>query len=164
MRLCMITEYFPESLRGELRGGVEMRTFHLAQELAKQHQVTIITSAETGKPRTQTIGDITVIRCSKHRYTHSGAFLSRLKFARAVLRTYPQLRDNPPDLIEGENFICYLPAYALARKLKAKAIATYHEVWLGSWVKNKGVTAGLLGNVWERMALRKRWDKIIAVS
>lgn len=164
MRICMITEYFPESERGELRGGVEARTFNLAQQLAERHAVTVVTSYESGGPRTHAIGNVTVIRCGKHRYTHSGAFLSRLRFACSVMRVLPTLRAHPPDIIEGENFLCYLPAYALARKLGAKAIATYHEVWLGDWVQNKGLMTGLFGSIWERMALRKRWDRIIAVS
>lgn len=164
MHLCMITEYFPESEAGELRGGVEARTFHLAQQLAERHTVTVITSYESGSRRTHAIGKVRVIRCGKLPYTHAGAILSRLRFARTVLRTYAQLRDDSPDIVEGENFVCYLPAFSLARKLSAKAVATYHECWIGAWLKNKGILTGTLGSLWERIALRKPWDAIIAVS
>lgn len=164
MHLCMITEYFPESAKGELRGGVEARAFHLAQQLAERHAVTVITSYESGSRRTHAIGKIRIIRCGPHRYTHRGAFLARLRFARSVQTAFQELRDQPPDIIEGENFLCYLPAFTLAHRLKAKAVATYHEVWIGSWMRNKGLLTGALGSIWERLALRKPWDKLIAVS
>ncbi|HLC66822.1 MAG TPA: glycosyltransferase family 4 protein [Candidatus Nanoarchaeia archaeon] len=164
MHLCMITEYFPESAAGEVRGGVEMRAFHCARQLARHHQVTVLTSYAHGRAHVQTIDRVRVLRCGKLPYTHSGALLSRLRFAWSVLRSARLLAADPPDIVEGENFLCYLPTFALAKKFRAKSIAVYHESWIGSWIRHKGLITGFFGSVWERFALRKPWDAMIAVS
>ena len=44
MRLILVSEYFPASGSAELTGGVESRCFAVARELAKRHEVTVITS------------------------------------------------------------------------------------------------------------------------
>ncbi|MBI1969291.1 glycosyltransferase, partial [Candidatus Woesearchaeota archaeon] len=165
MKLCLITEYFPESEKGELRGGVESRCYHIAQELSKKHTVYIITSSEKEDAvREYRIGRIKVISCCKHRYTHEGAFLSRLRFAWRAYRLWPLLEEKGIDLVDGQNFICCVPAYFAARKLHIPTVATYHEVWVGEWIRNKGIGTGMLGEVWERFVLKLSWNKIITVS
>lgn len=164
LRITIITEYFPYSANVEIRGGVEARCFYLGRELAKRHGVTIITSWSKGLKREETINGMRVLRVGPHHeYTHHGlgAFVSRLGFAKAARETASCI---PADIIEGANFISYLPAFAASRKQRVLGIATYHEVWLGSWIKNKGIITGVLGSIWERLVLAKPWNKIIAVS
>lgn len=164
LKLTLITEYFPYSANAELRGGVEARCFYLGKEVARRHKVTIITSWSNGLKREETIKGMRVLRVGPHhKYTHHGlgAFASRLGFAKAAKETASRV---PADIIEGENFISYLPAFAAAKQQQVPAIATYHEVWLGSWIRNKGIMTGVLGNIWERVVLAKPWSKIIAVS
>ncbi|MBI4149878.1 glycosyltransferase family 4 protein [Candidatus Woesearchaeota archaeon] len=164
MRITIITEYFPYSQRGEIRGGVEARCFYLGQELAKRHKVTVITSWQKETKRKDTIAGMAILRVGPHhRYTHKGygAFVSRLRFAKAAKAMAARV---PADVIDGTNFISYLPAFAAAKKQGIPAMATYHEVWVGAWIKNKGLVTGSLGTIWERLVLTKPWDRIIAVS
>ncbi len=164
MNICIITEYFPETTEIEIRGGVEARAYHIARELAKKHTVFVITSSEHTNVRQYKLGKINVLVCSRLSYTHSAAFFSRLRFAWNAYRCRKQLQDKKIHIVDGYNFISYLPAYFLAKKLSAKKVATYHEVWLGAWIRNKGVFTGMFGAVWEWIVLQCNWDKIIAVS
>ncbi len=162
MKLLLLTEYFPTSAKGDISGGVEARIFYLSKELAKKHSVTVICSWKNGEERKQVINRVNVIRVGpNHPYTNKGNILSRLKFSKAA---YQEAIKHSADIVEGTNFITYIPAYKAARKIGAKAVATYHEVWAGEWIKNKGLITGLLGEIWERKVLKLNWDKFIAVS
>ena len=65
MKIAIITEYFPQSENCETRGGVEIRSFYVARELAKKHNVTVICSQELSTPKEQTFDGIKIIRCGK---------------------------------------------------------------------------------------------------
>jgi len=164
MKVTIIAEYFPSSQKVDIRGGVEARCFYIGRELARRHTVTVITSWTEGAKLEETIAGMQVIRVGPHHpYTHKGhgAFASRLGFAKAARDAASRI---PADIIEGANFISYLPAFEASRKQNIPAIATYHEVWLGRWIQNKGLVTGSLGSAWERWTLAKPWDRFIAVS
>jgi len=67
------------------------------------------------------------------------------------------------DLVIGYNFITYPVAYKLAKKLNSKVALRYHDVWIGEWTKNMGIT-GLFGEVLERYIFKKDIDLYVAVS
>jgi glycosyltransferase involved in cell wall biosynthesis len=67
------------------------------------------------------------------------------------------------DLVIGYNFITYPVAYKLAKKLNSKVALRYHDVWIGEWTKNMGIT-GLFGEVLERYIFGKDIDLYVAVS
>jgi len=162
MNITYITEYFPYSGEGDITGGVEARCFNIARNLSKNHNLTVITSWKKGQLRNHKIENIKILRVGPHHdYSNEGKVLSRFKFALAAYKIAKKIKS---DVINGYNFISYLPAYYAAKKTKAKKIATYHEVWAGEWIKNKGLVAGSLGAIWEKLVLKSRWDKIISVS
>jgi glycosyltransferase involved in cell wall biosynthesis len=161
MKITYISEYFPYTGEGDITGGVEARCFNVAKRLSTKHDITVITSWKTGQKRRHNIGKINILRVGQHHnYTNEGNFVSRLKFSIAAYKTAKKLKAN---IVEGYNFISYLPAYYAGKKINAKKIATYHEVWQGEWIKNKGLV-GLLGELWEKWILSLKWDKIISVS
>ncbi len=163
MRLILVSEYFPSSGSAELTGGVESRCFAVARELAKRHDVTVLTSYQGG-PRLEEFEGITIERVGRaHRYSNTGSIPSRLSFALAAAKRGKAL--EKPDIVEGYNFLSYLPAHAIAWHQGAKSVATYHDVWAGGeWLSHKGLLTGLLGEVWERRVLSKEWGRLIAVS
>lgn len=163
MRILLVSEYFPSSGSAELTGGVESRCFAVARELAKRHDVRVIASYQGG-PRLEEFEGITVERVgSPHSYSNTGSIPSRLSFALAAAKKGKAL--ERPDIVDGYNFLSYLPAHAIAHHHGAKSVATYHDVWAGGeWLSHKGLLTGMLGEVWERRVLSKRWDRIIAVS
>jgi glycosyltransferase involved in cell wall biosynthesis len=162
MKITYITEYFPYSNEEDISGGVEARCINLSKEISKKHDITIITSWKKDQKREHNIDNIKILRVGPHhKYSNLGNIVSRLKFSLAAYKTAKKIK---ADIVEGFSFISYLPAYYSAKKINAKKIATYHEVWLGEWIKHKGFLTGVLGEIWERWILSLNWDKIISVS
>lgn len=163
MRILIVTEYFPSQHEPAITGGVEARAWFLSRYLAASHHVAVLTSWRHGLPRHERIDGVEVYRSGPHHpYSNENQVLTRLMFAAAAAAQGDQL--GPFDIVDGYNFISYLPAYRIARRISAKAAATYHEVWCGQWIENKGLLVGGLGELWERLALHRRWDQFVAVS
>ncbi len=161
-KIIFVTEYFPTSEDGDISGGVEARAFYMAREIAKKASIKIITSWKRGQDRISKIGDIEVLRVGPHHgYSNKGSFVSRARFSRAI---YKALIQEKADVVDAFNFTSYIPAYRGARKIGAKAVATYHETWIGNWISNKGLATGLVGEILERKALNLDWDQILPVS
>jgi len=160
MKLLIITEYFPKSSDVEIRGGVETRCFYIAKELAKRHDVTVISALEPETPRDQTIEKIKIIRCGRPKeYLQTGGIIQRLSFMKEAYSIGCRL---DIDIVEGTNFITYIPAYYIAREKGIPNIAWYNDVWIGKWTHNIGLISGLAGEVLERFALSRDWSYIIA--
>lgn len=161
MNICIVTEYFPSGESLDIKGGVEVCCYNEALELSRYHNVTVLTSKE-GEINEFNIQDVHVICCGdEHGYVQKGSFTSRLKFMKDALEKHEMLDDI--DLVIGYNFITYPVAYKLSKKLNTKVALRYHDVWIGNWIKNMGIT-GLFGEVLERYILKQDIDQYIAVS
>ncbi|MFC1648861.1 glycosyltransferase family 4 protein [Nanoarchaeota archaeon] len=161
MKILIITEYFPSSAEVDVRGGVEARAFYIAKELAKKHKVSIITSREPGQKEEARFAGIKVYRVGKERtYTQSGSFTARLNFMFSAMKKGKELK---VDIVDGYSFLCYPAAIKIADYHGIPAVATYHDVWVGEWINNIGIT-GIAGELLERYTLWKNWDHFIAVS
>lgn len=68
------------------------------------------------------------------------------------------------DIVEGTNFITYIPAFFRAKRSGAKAIAWYPDVFIGKGIKNLGLINGIVTEFMERIALVLPWDGVIALS
>lgn len=148
---------------GDFRGGVEARSFYLAKYLVTRgHTVTVLASREPGQPQKGKVVGATVIRCGPpHPFTQGGAIGPRIGFVSEAVKIGTKI---DADVVDGHSFLGYLPAWHIARKKGVPAVATYHDVWLGEWVKNVGVFNGILGEIWERYVLSRPWDHFIANS
>jgi glycosyltransferase involved in cell wall biosynthesis len=160
MEIAIVTEFFPRSGELEIRGGVEARAFYVAKHLAKRHEITVITSRERGTPRKDKFSGIEIIRPgAKRQYSQKGSLVERLGFiigsTQAALKKF--------EIVDGYNFIGYPIAWRISRKQGIPAIATYHDVWVGEWIKNIGMS-GIFGELLERYVLSRKWDSFIAVS
>ena len=161
MNICIVTEYFPHGDNLDIKGGVEVCCYNEALELSKYHNVTVLTSNE-GQFGEFKIQDVDVIGCGDDRsYVQKGSFVSRLKFMKDALDKHKILEDI--DLVIGYNFITYPVAYKIAEKLNAKVALRYHDVWIGEWTKNMGIT-GIFGEILERYIFKKDIDLYVAVS
>jgi len=159
--VVIVSEFFPRSAIGEARGGVEMRCWHIAQRLTDDYDVTVITSREPKLPDTDQFGEIHVLRRGPVReYSQVGSPMKRLKF---MIDVYKSIVTLQPKVIDAQSYVAYLPAFYAAKKVGAFAIATYHDVWKGRWTKLFGLV-GLIGEVYERICLSKKWDLFIANS
>jgi len=159
MRIGIVTEFFPRSAEVEVRGGAEARAFHLAREIAKKEDVVVLTTREEGDPRESEFLGIRVIRLGmERRYSQKGSLVERMSFIVEGARLREEL-----DVVDGQCFIAYPVAWRIAKRAGIPAVATYHDVWAGRWVKNVGVI-GVAGELLERYILTRRWDRVIAVS
>ncbi len=165
MKLLLISEYFPESEHCEIKGGVETRAFAIAKELAKKHEVTVLCSREKNQPKEQRFANMRIMRCGPERsYTQIGDIPKRLRF---IFAAYQEGCKLDADLVDGYNYITYIPAMWIGKKKNIPAIATYHDVWVGEWVKHIGLIGGILGEILERYILRgkgKHWTQFITNS
>lgn len=162
MKILFVTEYFPSSTDVEVRGGVEQRTFRISALLAQHHQVSVLANSEGASETRHTVGNIDVIRVGhSQRYRQTGGYIERMRFIFSCAR---HIKKNEYDLIVLENFLTYVVGLLLPQKHKARCVLTYHDVWVGNWVKRVGLYAGLLGGTIERLVLRAQWKHIIAVS
>jgi len=160
-KILILSEYFPESEKVELKGGAEARAFFIARELAKKYEVTVIAAHLQGQRKKSKFSGIRVLRCGKKRtYTQSGSLLERVSY---MQESFGLGKTIDCDIVEGTNFLSYLPAANIAKERKIPSVATYHEVWLGQWIKNVGFF-GIFGHMIERIVLKKNWSKFIAVS
>ncbi len=163
MNILILTEYFPASEKADITGGVEARAYNVAKRLSRKHNVKIISSWRKGLKRKEDFGKIKVYRVGpNHEYSHSAGYLSRSRFVKAAIKFGSKLKNI--DIVDGYNFTTYLPAYRIAKKLGKKSIATYHETWIGKWLKNNGIITGIPYEIMERYLIKLKYDKIISVS
>ena len=162
MNYLFLTEYFPESEKAEFTGGVENRVFYISKGLSKNNDVTVICSRQKGQKKYSKVGKVKVVRPGPiNVYSQRGNILSRLFFA---VSAYFEGSKHKSDFVEGCSFITYIPAFFVGKRLKAKKVATWHETWVGEWIKNKGLITGIFGEVWERISIKQGWDEIVCVS
>ena len=163
MNILILSEYFPGSEKADITGGVEARAYNVAKRLSEKHKVNIITSWQKGLKRKENFGKLTVYRVGpNHSYSHNAGYVSRIRFAKAAIKFGSGLKDI--DIVEGHNYTTYFPAWGIAKKLKKKCIITYHETWVGKWLKNNGILTGIPYEIFERFLLKLKYDKIISVS
>jgi len=156
----VMTEYFPVRPDDAPTGGVEQRMAQLVQRL--HGPVLVLCSHQPGQPRRHRFGTAQVHRVGPTtRYSNEGNIVKRILFALALF--WHGVRQPAGTTIDAASFLSYVPA-ALCRMFGARVIVTYHEVWLGRWMRIKGPLTGLFGEVWERMALAIGFNAVIAVS
>src|SRR3989344_5943795 len=132
MRLLFLTEFYPQNKRLVYTGGVEVRTYHVAERAKKDFAVKIISSNSSHVPATP------------------GSILSRLMY---LLTSFWQAFNTPFDLIEGSNFVTYWPAF-LAAKIKGKPVVAWIPDVLGRRWFDFGFLVGLFGCLAEIIALK----------
>lgn len=142
-KILLITEFFPEKDTA-MTGGVEARTYRLAKTLARFGcKVEVIARKRTAVTAKTT------------------SLFPRLWFQFKAVQRGLKL---DPGVVEGSNFVCYLPAYVLARIKRAKAVAWYADVYGKVWFETMSWPVALAGYVWEWISLHLPWDRIIAMS
>lgn len=163
MTIMLIAEFFPSASGIDVRGGVEVAAYHWAKGLAaRRHTVVVLASHEPGMPREAVIEGIRVLRCgATRRFSQAGFFFARISFLLEVVR---RGRTIQPDLVCGMSFLGYGPTRLLAWLRQVPAVAAYHDVWIGEWVRHVGLFYGLLGEVYEHVILALPWHCILANS
>lgn len=164
MTILLITEFFPDLKRLNFSGGVETRTFFIAKNLARRHKVIVISRRKRGEKKKEETGGLKILRLGIELDKTEAKFSSiffRLIF---IVQSFIIGRKFQPDLVEGSNFICFPPAWLLAKVKNVSSVAWYPDLLGRKWVRKFGVLTGLPGLILEKLSLLLSWNKIIALS
>ena len=146
MKIVLLTEFFPRDGK-YFTGGVEVRVTRLYEYLKKaSHEVTVIS-------RSGNYEFNSFLTAAKRLF-----FFFNL-FVKIVFSGLPEA-----DIVEGTNFTTYILAFLYAKKVKARAVAWYPDVFLGKAIERLGIVNGVLTEIAERISLKLPWDRIIALS
>ncbi len=162
LKIVFITEYFPTTVNLDLHGGVEMRTYLIAKELARDYTVSVIAAKEEGKLNYQILENISVYRVGlSSKYTQEGNIVSRFSFiVSAILTALFKLDFN---LIEGSGILGLVPALLAAKIKNQKCIAFIPDTF-SSQTGVLSRNSQLLINFAEKLLINSQWDKIITIS
>ncbi len=163
MRILLITEFFPGKEK-KFSGGVETRTFFIAKNLAKKHKIIVISRRKTGRKAEESFDNIKIIRLGRKAKDVEVKFSSILPRLFFIVQSFFIGLKQEVDLVEGSNFICYLPAFFIGKLKKITKIAWYADIYGSEWLKNYGFLTGLFGLILERIGLILPWDRVIALS
>lgn len=162
MRILFISEFFPTS--GDLRysGGVEARNYFVAKNLAKKHQVYVVTSRLPGSKKSEKYQRVNIYRIGPKRHYDASlaSILARIKFAISAIKF---AKSQAVDIVDGSNFIAHFIAKIISINQKIPVVAWYPDIWIGSWIKNVGLK-GIIGEILERANIKLGFDAYIAIS
>lgn len=160
-KIVFITEYFPSKETIDVSGGVEIRTYYIAKELAKKNEVIVIASKEIKKPAEQILQNIKVIRVGKERtYTQKNDFLNRVLFIFLSVKLIIIIR---PDIIEGSGLLGQLVAFTVSKFIKTKIIAFVPDLFSG-FSSYFGLLQKYILIIAEKVLLNNSWDGFIVIS
>ncbi len=160
MKILLISEFFPLTANGDFTGGVETRTFFIARELAKRHQVTVLCSYTGGK-RFEKMAGFSVVRVGPQRLHTTNLDITRIFYSIAAIWKGRKIK---VDIVEGTNFINQIIAYAIGKLQKIPIVAWTPDVWRGHWIANMGYISAFAGTIVERYNLSHRDVHFIAIS
>lgn len=161
MKILLISEYFPLSEQLDFSGGMEARAFFVGRELAKRHEVIVITSYVPGSLNQQLMSGMRIIRVGVARnYTRTG-ILSRLIFTFAVIKQILKLKHL--DLIEANGFWSYFPAYIGSLLVRSKRVMIVADT-VRDYAQEVSWLSKQMLLFTEKLLFIIKWDQIICIS
>ena len=158
--LLFITEFFPISENIDIYGGVEMRTYLIARELAKYQRVTVITSRVGMKTKRFNIGNIQVIPAGfQRKYVHKSDYFKRIFF---ILDSLRKSLSVSYDLVEGAGISSYLTAFISGIIKRKPIVAFVPDTFTSLTYLSKGESVIL--SVFEKTMLKAPWSGYIVIS
>lgn len=163
MKILFLTEFFPTEISGKISGGSESRTYYLAKELSKKHDVVVITSYLENSKRTELWGSLKIDRVgSKRNYLRKLGLFERGLFG---LTSIIRIIREKPEIIDANNGVVYLFANIAARFCGAKLVYWVPDrVGLSEWKREQGLIGGIIAWAMEMTVVWFPADKIIALS
>jgi glycosyltransferase involved in cell wall biosynthesis len=163
MKLLFVTEFFPADKNLIFTGGVEAYNYFLIQELSRKNQVTVIC---------RNVPNISERRKDNFKIVRAGfpadridtgltTIFGRLIFMLDCIRIG---LNQEFDIVQGNNFVTYLPAFIIGWLKRKPKLAWYPDVFIGRWIRLTGFGSGLVGEITERISLKLSWEKFIALS
>lgn len=144
MKILLLTEFFLDSDKGEINGGVEARCFFVSNQLKSfGHQVRIIfRPASSWTP------------ANWQSLPQRFIFTARM-IIQGVQADF--------DIVEGTNYTNHLVAVLLGVLKQKPVICWYADVFAGEWIKNVGLV-GVFGELAEWILFKIPFVNYIAIS
>src|SRR5688572_24300802 len=148
MKLLFVTEFFPADNKLIFTGGVEAYNYFLIEELAKRHQITVICRRFDAKKDVKRKYQVIRVGPTPSKIdTGVSTIPQRLLFS--INTTLIALKQDF-DLVQGNNFVTYLPAFFAGILKRKPTVAWYPDVFIGKWLKLTGFLSGILGEFTEK--------------
>lgn len=166
MKIILLTEFFPQGKNLVYSGGVETRTFFIAKNLSKKHEVKIITSRQPKSKPFERMHGFEVYRVGPEaRYTSGSPSLSDVFFRpRFFIAALVKCLELDFDIIDGGNFNAHSIAKIASIVKKKPVVFWYPDVFIGNWIKTTGLVFGVIGFVLEKINLKFGPNHFISIS
>lgn len=164
MTILFITEFFPDLGRLNFSGGVETRTFFIAKNLSKKHEITVISRRKKGEKKKEADQRLKIIRLGREVESSEAklsSISSRLYF---IVQSFIIGLKFKPDLLEGSNFICYPSAWLIAKVKNVPVVAWCPDLLGKEWLRQFDFFTGIFGLILEKLSLLLSWTRVIALS
>lgn len=143
MNILFVSEFVPQTSNPEFKGGVQTRTYYIANRLKEKNNVDIISL---------NIGNIEASPFS--------LFYRIIFFFKIIFRRF----GGKPDILEASNTTTYFPSFIYAKRIKIPAVAWVPDVLGEQWEKNFSFSVAKAGKILEKLGLTLPWDHYIAMS
>ncbi len=143
VNLLFITEFSPKTEKEIFTGGVDARTSLTVKLLKSRHNIEIIS------------------RSHRKVFANTISVVPRLIFQ---IQAFARAFGIKTDLIEGSNFVSYLPAWCAAKMKGVPAVAWYADVYQDVWFEHFAFLPAVTGWIMEKIALKLPWSNVIAMS
>lgn len=164
MRILLITEFFTSLQNPQFSGGVETRTFYTAKYLSLNNQITVFARKRIGEKNYERYKNIEIYRFGKHIISSAATLSSICPRMQFIINCIKESKNLNIDLIEGSNFISYIPTIFISNFKKIPKIAWYPDTLKGKWIKEFGPILGSIGEICESIFLKIKWNQIITIS
>jgi len=144
MKILWISEFYDEN-SVTFSGGVEARAYFVAKYLRKSGQSLNVIS-----------------RSKKNVAATADSLWPRMGFLFTSI--IDGLKVHGYEMVEGSNFVTYIPAFLIAKFRRIKAVAWYADVYGKTWFTTMNPIVSLPGWLMEWLSLKLPWDQIIAMS
>ncbi len=167
MKILFFAEFFPDTEDLTFTGGVESYNYFLVKEISKTHQVTVICrslrkSKDFEKNKLKTKFKVIRVGIPVNRIdTGILTFPARIDY---IFRSILAGLRNDADVIQGNNFVTYIPAYLISILKGKPSVVWYPDVFIGRWIKLTGILSGLFGEFVDRLSLKFKWSHFVALS
>lgn len=143
MKFLFITEFFSQNSSPQFTGGVEARTWFIINRFKTTHQIKVVSRSRNFIPAS------------------SVSIFSRIIFQ--LTAVFRGLRVKA-DLVEGSNFVSYVPAFIIGKIKGIPAVSWWADVYQKDWFRYFPLPPAVTGYCLEWLALKLPWSHCIAMS
>jgi len=164
MQILMVTEFFSSLDKSIFSGGVETRCFYVAKYLAQKNKVVVFARKKRNEISFESLGNLQIYRFGKEVIETKASIFSIFSRFTFTISCLVKSFSVKFDIVEGSNFVTYIPAYIIGLIKRKPIVAFYPDVLLGQWRNLFGKMLGLIGEIVEKITIKLPWAGYIAIS